>query len=73
MAAVGFVANAVPTPRVITGINSMMTFIPGAASAIGAVIFCCGYRIEDKHVLQMQDEIAARKPSQLLKFRTVRL
>jgi Na+/melibiose symporter-like transporter len=38
-----------------------MTLLSGAAYAIAAGIFYFGYRIEDKQVLQMQEEIAARK------------
>jgi Na+/melibiose symporter-like transporter len=65
--AIGFVANAVPTARVVDGISSIMTFAPAAACAIAAVIFYYGYRIEDKTVVQMQDEIAARKVAELVR------
>jgi Na+/melibiose symporter-like transporter len=58
--AIGFVANADPTPRVIEGISSIMTLTPAAAYAIAAIIFYFGYRIEEKDVLKMQAEIAAR-------------
>jgi GPH family glycoside/pentoside/hexuronide:cation symporter len=61
LVAIGFVANAVPTPRVTEGIHSIMTLTPAVGYAIAAVIFYFGYRIDDKHVLQMQEEIAARK------------
>jgi sugar (glycoside-pentoside-hexuronide) transporter len=59
--AIGFVANQDPTPEVVAGIRAIMTFAPAAACAIGAIIFSLGYKIEDKNVLIMQDEIAARK------------
>jgi glycoside/pentoside/hexuronide:cation symporter, GPH family len=59
--AIGFVANATPTPRVIEGISSIMTFTPAATYAIAAAIFFFGYRIEEATVLKMQEEIAARK------------
>lgn len=59
--AIGFVANAAPTPRVIEGIGSIMTFTPAATYAIAAAIFFFGYRMEESHVIQMQEEIAARK------------
>jgi Na+/melibiose symporter-like transporter len=59
--AIQFVANTVPTPRVISGISSLMTLAPAAACAIAAIVFYYGYRIEDKHVLQMQDEITAKR------------
>ncbi len=58
--AIGFVANTVPTPRVIDGIGSIMTLMPAAGYAIAAIIFYLGYRIEEKHVIQMQEEIEAR-------------
>jgi GPH family glycoside/pentoside/hexuronide:cation symporter/glucuronide carrier protein len=55
-----YVANAVPTPRVVGGIRSLMTLAPAAACAIAAIVFYYGYKIEDKQILQMQNEIAAR-------------
>jgi Na+/melibiose symporter-like transporter len=58
--AIGFVANADPTPRVIEGISSIMALAPAAAYAIAATIFYFGYRIEDKDIVQMQEEIKAR-------------
>ena len=59
--AIGFVANATPTPHVVEGIRSIMTLTPAVGYAIAAAIFYLGYRIDDTHVLQMQQEIAARK------------
>jgi Na+/melibiose symporter-like transporter len=58
--AIGFVANAIPTPHVVQGISSIMTFTPAVGYALAAAIFYFGYRIEEKQVLQMQEEIAAR-------------
>jgi Na+/melibiose symporter-like transporter len=58
--AIGFIANTVPTQDVVEGIRSIMIFSPAAASAIAAVTFYFGYRIEDKDILRMQDEIAVR-------------
>ena len=58
--AIGFVANTVPTEKVVSGIRSIMIFSPAIASAIAAVIFYFGYRIEDKDVLKMQDDIGGR-------------
>jgi len=57
--AIGFVANETPTPSVIEGIGTIMSLGPAAAYAIAALIFYFGYRIEEKDVLQMQEEIAA--------------
>ncbi len=65
LAAIGFVSNAAPSPRVVGGLTSMMTLIPAAACLLAAVIFYAGYKIEDRHVLQMQDEIAARTEPEL--------
>ncbi len=62
--AIGFVANAEPTPRVTEGIRMMMTLTPAAGYAIAALIFYFGYRIDEKHVVWMQDEIAARKKAE---------
>ena len=58
--AIGFVANAPPTPRVTRGISLIMTLGPAAAYAIAAVIFFLGYRLNETHVLKMQEEIVAR-------------
>jgi glucuronide carrier protein len=59
--AIGFVANTPPSQRVIEGISSIMTLAPAAAYGIAAVIFFFGYKIDDSHILKMQEEIAARK------------
>jgi GPH family glycoside/pentoside/hexuronide:cation symporter/glucuronide carrier protein len=63
LVAIGFVANTVPTPSVINGISSIMIFTPAAACAIAAIVFYYGYKIEDRHILEMQDEINARRAS----------
>ena len=57
---IGFVANTTPTAEVVNGINSLMIYSPAIAAALGAVIFYFGYRIDDKQVLTMQEEIANR-------------
>lgn len=59
--AIGFVANAVPTPEVVAGISAIMIYIPVAVCVISAALFYFGYRIEDKQVVRMEKEIAARK------------
>ena len=61
LAGIQFVANAVPTPRVISGINNLMTIVPAAVGAIAVIVFYFGYRIDDAQVLQMQNEIATKK------------
>jgi Na+/melibiose symporter-like transporter len=58
--AIGFVANTTPTPEVIEGIRSLMTLVPAIAAAGAGLIFYLGYKIEDKQIFQMQEEIAAR-------------
>jgi len=57
---IGYIANTTPTPEVVNGISSIMIYAPAATSAIAAIVFYFGYRIDEKDVLQMQDEIAAR-------------
>lgn len=59
--AIGFVANTEPTPRVVEGISSIMSFTPAIACIISAGIFYFGYHIEDNHILRMEEEISARK------------
>lgn len=56
LVAIGFVANAAPTPRVMDGISTLMTYAPAAMCALGAAIFYFGYKIEDDQVLRMQEE-----------------
>jgi len=60
LTAIGFVANTAPTEKVVSGISSIMIFAPAIASILAAAIFYFGYRIEDKDVLKMQEEIASR-------------
>jgi Na+/melibiose symporter-like transporter len=56
---IGFVVGK-STPEVVSGISSIMIYSPAIASILAGVIFYFGYRIEDKDVLKMQNEIAAR-------------
>jgi Na+/melibiose symporter-like transporter len=56
----GFIAQTTPTPEVVSGISSIMIYSPVVTCAAAVAIFYFGYRIKDKHVLQMQDEIAAK-------------
>jgi Na+/melibiose symporter-like transporter len=63
---IGFIANSDPSPRVMDGIRSMMTLVPAAGYAIAAVIFYFGYRLNDAHIVQMQEEIEARKVNSAL-------
>ena len=59
--AIGYVANSAPGPSVVSGISYIMTLSPAAASLLAALVFYFGYGIEDQQVIQMQDEILARK------------
>jgi Na+/melibiose symporter-like transporter len=59
--AIGFVANASPAPSVVHGIRSIMMFTPAVACALAAAFFYFGYRMEDKQVLAMQEEIDLAK------------
>ncbi|MEJ2110711.1 MAG: MFS transporter [Acidobacteriota bacterium] len=59
--AIGFIPNQDPSPEVVTGIKTLMTFVPVVACVLAAVIFLLGYKINDKDVLKMQDDIDARK------------
>ena len=58
--AIGYIANIVPPQNMVDGIRSIMIFSPAAASAIAAIIFYFGYRIDERDVLKMQEEITAR-------------
>lgn len=56
--AIGFVATTAPSAEVVDGINGIMIYTPAIAAALAAAIFYFGYRIDDEHVLKMQEEIA---------------
>ncbi len=60
LVAIGFIANTTPEPNVVRGISYIMIIAPAAANAVAATLFYFGYKIDDKHILQMQNEIAAR-------------
>ena len=57
---IGYIANTAPTAEVVNGISSIMIYSPAVTCAVAAAVFYFGYRIEDKDVVQMQDEIAAK-------------
>jgi Na+/melibiose symporter-like transporter len=67
LAAIGFIANAVPAPGVVDGISSIMIFTPAVTCMVAALTFYYGYKIDDQQVLRMQNEIAARKEHRALK------
>ena len=59
--AIGFVANTEPTPKVVEGISSIISFTPAIVCIISAGLFYFGYPIEDKHILRMEKEVLTRK------------
>ncbi len=58
---IGFVANTQPTPRVIEGISSIMSFGPSIGYALTAITFFLGYKLEETGIVEMQEQIAAKK------------
>ncbi|MCL2878273.1 MAG: MFS transporter [Acidobacteria bacterium] len=60
LGAIGYIANADPSPQVVSGIASMMSFSPAIVCFIAAAIFFFGYKIQDSEAAKMRDEIAAR-------------
>ena len=58
--ALGYVANATQTPRSQTGIVLMMSFIP-AGFAFVAVAVMLYYKLDNRKMAQVQEELAARK------------
>jgi glucuronide carrier protein len=62
--AIGFVANRNPSPEMVEGISSIMSFTPAIACIISAAIFYFGYSIEDKHIRQMEKEISEGRTQQ---------
>jgi GPH family glycoside/pentoside/hexuronide:cation symporter len=58
--ALGYVANAPQTPRSQTGILMLMSFIP-AVFAFLAVAVMFFYRLDNKQVVVLQQELAERK------------
>ncbi len=57
---VGFMPNAVQTPRALLGIKVVFSLLPGAIGLLSglAILF---YRLDDPTVKQMESELAARK------------
>ena len=60
LSAIGYVANTDPSPQVVSGISSMMSFSPAIVCFIAATIFFFGFKIQDSEVVRMREEIAAR-------------
>ena len=57
---IGFVANAEPTPEVVSGIASLITFSNAVVCLLAAVIFFLGYKLKDEDIAKMQEEISGR-------------
>jgi glucuronide carrier protein len=60
LVAIGYVANADPSSRVVKGISSLMSFSPAAVCFIGAIVFFLGYKIHDPEAAKMREEIEVR-------------
>ena len=61
--ALGYVANAAQTPRSQTGIVLMMSFFPAAFAFIAAAVMLF-YKLDNKLMAQIQEELAQRKAGQ---------
>lgn len=57
---IGYIGGAEPTQEVANGISAIMIYAPAITSILAAVIFYLGYKIGDKDVILMQEEISAR-------------
>jgi len=55
---IGYVANAEPTPEVVNGIASLITFSNAVVCLLGAVVFFLGYKLKDEDIAKMQLELA---------------
>ena len=60
LGAIGYIANADPSPRVVAGIASLMSFSPATVCFISAIVFFFGYKIQDSETAKMREEIEAR-------------
>ncbi len=60
LATIGYVAGADPTPGVASGVSAIMIYTPAITSILAAAIFYLGYRIGEKDIVRMQEELAAR-------------
>jgi Na+/melibiose symporter-like transporter len=59
--AIDFEADMESTPEVVEGISSIMVFTPVIVCLVSAAIFYFGYKLDDQKVLQMEEQIAAKK------------
>jgi GPH family glycoside/pentoside/hexuronide:cation symporter/glucuronide carrier protein len=60
LSAIGYIANADPSPRVVGGVAALMSFSPAAVCFIAAVIFFFGFKTQDSEIAKMREEIEAR-------------
>lgn len=56
---IGYIAGTTPTQEVVGGIGAIMIYGPAVTSFLAGAIFFFGYRMDEKDILRMQDEIAA--------------
>ncbi|MDR0311462.1 MAG: MFS transporter [Acidobacteriota bacterium] len=59
--AIGYIANAEPTPEVVEGIRSLIAFSNAVTCLLGAAIFFLGYKLKDEDIVKMQNELAERE------------
>lgn len=60
LAMIGYIGGAEPTPEVANGIRTIMIYAPAITSILAAIIFYLGYRIKDKDIVRMQEELVAK-------------
>ena len=60
LGAIGYIANTDPSPHVVSGIATLMSFSPATVCFIAAIIFFFGFKIQDSEMAKMREEIAAR-------------
>jgi Na+/melibiose symporter-like transporter len=50
LTAIGFVSNAIPSPKAIIGITSIMTLVPAVACLLAAVIYYAGSMLSQRSI-----------------------
>ena len=58
--AIGYVANAEPTPEVVGGIKSLIAYSNSLTCLLGAAVFFFGYTLKDEDIVKMQADLAER-------------
>lgn len=60
--AIGYIPNVVQTEKVITGIRLIMSILPAIAGFL-AVLIILGYKLDDKTMEEIQNELNERRKS----------